>query len=60
MVQPEYLYPTSDAAGFYSFRVHYQVQSWKERDNLNPKNWVWKEKMENSSRFTQVKTRLLK
>ena len=25
-------------------RVYYQVQSWKERDNLNPKDWSWKEK----------------
>ena len=44
MVQPEYLCPTSDAACFHSFRVYYQVQSWKERDNLNPKDWSWKEK----------------
>ena len=26
-----------------SFRVRYQVESWKERDNLNPKDWGWKE-----------------
>ena len=44
VVQPEYLCPTSDAAGFHSFRVYYQVQSWKERDNLNPKDWGWNEK----------------
>ena len=44
MVQPEYLYPTSDAASFYSSRVYFQVQSWKERDNLNPKDWGSKEK----------------
>ena len=33
VLQPEYLCPTSDAADFHSFRVHYQVKSWKERDN---------------------------
>ena len=31
VVQPEHLCPTPDAAGFHSFRVYYQVQSWKER-----------------------------
>ena len=31
VLQPEYLCPTSDAAGFHSFRVYYQVQCWKER-----------------------------
>ena len=44
MVQPEYLCPTLDAAGFQSFGVYYQVQSRKERDNLNPKDWEWKGK----------------
>ena len=43
VVQPEYLCPTSDAAGFHSLRVYHQVQSWKERDDLNPKDWGWKE-----------------
>ena len=31
-----------EIAGFHSFRVCYQMQSWKERDNLNPKGWCWK------------------
>ena len=44
VVQPEYFCLTSDTTGFHSFRVYYQVQRWKERDNLNPKNWGWKEK----------------
>ena len=44
VVQPEYLCPTLDAAGFHSFRVYCQVQRWKERDNLNSKDWGWKEK----------------
>ena len=44
VVQPEYLCPTLDAAGFQSFGVYYQVQSRKERDNLNPKDWEWKGK----------------
>ena len=56
VVQPEYLFPTSDAAGFHSFRVYYQVQSWKEKDHLNPEDWGWKEKKkENFSRSTQGK-----
>ena len=38
VLQPEYLCPISDAAGLHSFRVNYQVQSWKETDNLNPKD----------------------
>ena len=38
VVQPEYLCLTSNAAGFHSFRVYYQVQSWKERDNLNSRD----------------------
>ena len=38
VVQLEYLCPTSDAAAFNCFKVYYHVQSWKERDNLNPKD----------------------
>ena len=56
VVQPEYFCPTSDATGFHSFRVYYQVKSWKERDNLTQKIGAGKKKIENFSRSTQVKT----
>ena len=36
--QPEYLCPTSYAAAYHSFRVSYQVQSWRETGNLNLKD----------------------
>ena len=55
LVQSEYLCPTSNAPALNSFRVFYQAQSWKERDNLNPKDWSRKEKKkENFSRSLQV------
>ena len=45
VLQPEYLCPISDAAGIHSFRVNYQGQNWKERDNLNPKGLELKKKL---------------